>query len=267
MLRNDPDAVNRAFSKQASHFDEDDLANVVLQDLRHQVYQHVNKFLLPASRILELNAGTGLDAVQFVKGGHHVHATDLSDGMITQLEKKKAGMGTDRFTVQQLAFERLEEVRGNNYDLVFSNFGGLNCARDLSVIGNKLPSVLRPKGFVTWVVMPVVSLWEAASIFKGNRHAFRRWNSQGTLASLEGERFPAWYHTLSSIKRSMPRFDLVKAEGLASLSPPPHKAQFPAQHPATYKLLRRLDAALGKHFPFNRWADHIIVTLQLKTDG
>lgn len=56
--------------------------------MRHQVYAHVEKYLIPKSRILELNAGTGIDALFFIWAGHQVHATDLADGMISQIKAK-----------------------------------------------------------------------------------------------------------------------------------------------------------------------------------
>lgn len=163
MHRKDPDPVNNAFSKQAAHYDHDDYGNIVLRDLRHQIYKHVDSFLSPASRILELNAGTGIDAVRFVKAGHFVHATDLSDGMIEQLERKKRLPGMERLTVQQVSYHDIDQVNGRSFDLVFSNFGGLNCTEDLENIGEKLPALLQPGGYVTWVVMPVLSAWEIAS--------------------------------------------------------------------------------------------------------
>jgi hypothetical protein len=112
--------------------------------------------------------------------------------------------------------------------------------------------------------MPVVSAWEMASVMKGNPKAFRRWGKAGTIAHLEGEEFRTWYHTLSSIRKALDRFELLKVEGVASLSPPPHKTEFPLRYPRVYKLLRMADAVAGKHFPFNRWADHIIATFKLK---
>src|SRR3954463_5975746 len=59
-------SVQKAFSKQASHYDEDDFSNRILLDWRDKVYAHVNPFLKPCSSILELNAGTGIDALHFV---------------------------------------------------------------------------------------------------------------------------------------------------------------------------------------------------------
>jgi ubiquinone/menaquinone biosynthesis C-methylase UbiE len=264
MFRRDPDSVNKAFSKQAAHYDHDDHGNVILQDLRKQIYKHVDQFLSPGSRILELNAGTGIDAVRFVKAGHFVHATDLSDGMVDQLKRKKALPGMDRLTVQQVSYHALEQVTENSFDMVFSNFGGLNCTDDLTDIGEKLPALLKPAGYVTLVVMPVVSAWELATIVKGKRHAFRRWRKNGTIAHLEGEQFRTWYHPLSSIRKSLKHFELLKVEGLAALSPPPYKATFPDRYPRIYKALRMADAVAGNRFPFNRWADHIVATFQLK---
>src|SRR3954471_6684935 len=80
--------INEAFSRQSLHYDADDLQNPLLQDMRVQVYRHVSKFLTQPSNILELNSGTGIDALYFVQQGHKVHATDLSDGMIKQIKTK-----------------------------------------------------------------------------------------------------------------------------------------------------------------------------------
>jgi ubiquinone/menaquinone biosynthesis C-methylase UbiE len=263
----DHDPVNKAFSRQSAHYDHDDLNNVVLQDLRKQIYKHVDGFLLPGSRILELNAGTGIDAVRFVREGHHVHATDLSNGMVEQLERKKTLPGMERLTIQQLSYHHLDRLTEKNFDLVFSNFGGLNCTDDLAAVGSHLPSLLKPGGHVTWVVMPVVSAWEIASVVKGNRAAFRRWNRSGTMARLEGEQFRTWYHPLSSVRKALNKFELLKVEGIASVSPPPHKIEFPLRYPRVYKLLRIADSVAGRHFPFNRWADHIIATFKLKENA
>lgn len=264
MRPEDHEAVNKAFSRQSAHYDHDDLNNLVLQDLRKQIYKHVDAFLQPRSRILELNAGTGIDAVRFVRAGHRVHATDLSDGMVAQLNKKKVQAGMENLTVQQLSYHQLDSVNEKNFDLVFSNFGGLNCTDDLPSIGRQLPSLLKPGGYVTWVVMPVVSAWEIGSVVKGNLRAFRRWKSAGTIARLEGEEFRTWYHPLSAVRRALDRFELLKVEGIASLSPPPYKTEFPQRYPRVYKLLRMADSVAGKHFPFNRWADHIIATFKLR---
>ncbi|HKB43548.1 MAG TPA: hypothetical protein VKC90_04135, partial [Chitinophagaceae bacterium] len=54
-----------AFSKQASVFDHIYGNDTIIQYKRKRVRDHLMKFLPPQSDILELNAGTGDDAVYF----------------------------------------------------------------------------------------------------------------------------------------------------------------------------------------------------------
>lgn len=261
------EAVARGFSKQSYAYDESDKLNPVLQDLRRQVYDHLQRYLIPQSKILELNAGTGIDAARLAEEGHHVHATDLSAGMIAQI-KTKIDMGDfiGQLTCQQLSFEDLHLLSGDNFDYVFSNMGGLNCTPDLSRVTQHLPSLLKPGAYVTWVVMPPVCPWELLQLVKGNwGQAFRRWSKNGTMAHVEGEYFNTYYHSLRKIRRAFgPAFEFIQAEGLAALSPPPHRGDMPLKNPGMYRILRKADRAMRKVFPFNRWADHIIVTMQYK---
>jgi SAM-dependent methyltransferase len=261
-------SVNRAFSKQAHHYDEDDAKNVILHSWRQQVYGHVDSFLKPGSHILELNAGTGIDAVHFVKCGHTVHCTDISEGMIAQIGNKRLRLQLDtKLTCELRSFDNLENI-GGPFDFVFSNFGGLNCIDRLEKVTTQLPSLLRAGALVTWVIMPPVSLWELGWMLKGHgRTALRRLQKNGTIAHLEGEYFKTYYHSLDNIVKAFgSAFDLVALEGVGALSPPPSEGHLPAQHPALYRFLCNLDKSCRKHFPFNRWADHLIVTMKYKGD-
>jgi ubiquinone/menaquinone biosynthesis C-methylase UbiE len=264
-MMNQFEAVNRAFSKQSFHYDQDDQVNPVLQDMRQQVYDHVLKFIKPNSSILELNAGTGIDALHFTALGHHVHATDLSDGMILQIKNKVQQNNLyEKLSYQQLSYNKLQQITGIQFDYVFSNFGGLNCIPDLTSVTKQLPGLLKPGAYVTWVIMPRVSPWELAGALKGHvKKAMRRFNKNGIEAHLEGESFTTYYHTLTEIKAAFgAQFKFIMSEGLAALSPPPHRGDLPLNSPVLYKTLRRLDQKARIHFPFNRWADHIIVTFQ-----
>jgi ubiquinone/menaquinone biosynthesis C-methylase UbiE len=262
----DQDTVNRAFSKQSHHYDEDDQANFILQNMREQVYAHVQAYLKPGSNILELNAGTGIDALYFATSGHRVHATDLSSGMITQLRNKaELDAAGGRISFQQLPYNRLEEIQGMKFDYVFSNFGGLNCIQDLAHVTSQLSSLLRKGSCVTFVVMPPVYLWELLWIITGQfKKALRRLNKNGVMAHLEGEYFRTYYHSLPAIRKAFPpSFEFVRSEGLCAISPPPGSHQFASKHRSVYRQLKRGDKLLRNVFPFNRWADHIIVTFRL----
>src|SRR5690349_20183543 len=117
-----------AFNKQASRFDIIYRDNTIIQYKRERVRQQVERFLPASSSILELNAGTGDDAIYFAERGHSVHATDISTGMQEILikkineQKQSANVSTELCSFTEL--EKLDH-RGP-YDLVFSNFAGLN---------------------------------------------------------------------------------------------------------------------------------------------
>lgn len=258
-------SVNRAFSKQSVNYDHDDQQNMVLQDMRLQVYRHVAAFMKPQSSMLELNSGTGIDALYFAQQGHSVYATDLSDGMIEQISLKiQHHQLRGRLTCHQLSYTELNNLNEKKFDYVFSNFGGLNCIDDLARVTKHLPALLTPGGYVTWVIMPHVCLWELLSFFTGNgKQAFRRLNKNGVVAHLEGEYFKTYYFSLAQIKAAFgTKFKFVKSEGLCALSPPPSRGDFPAKYPRLYPALRKLDHSVRHHYPFNRWSDHIIVTFQ-----
>lgn len=83
------------------------------------------------------------------------------------------------------------------------------------------------------------------------------------MAHLEGEYFLTYYHSLTQIKEAFgEEFKFIKAEGVCALCPPPASIDFSMKHPYFHQFLKTVDAAMRFSFPFNRWADHIIVTFQ-----
>lgn len=238
----------------------------MLQRMRQQVYQHVQKFLKPNSKILELNAGTGIDALHFIQQGHQVHAIDIADGMIEQLKKKFISEEmSNKLSIQHLSYTELNKVHGRNFDFVFSNFGGLNCVDDLKKVTTHLSQLIHYGSFITFVVMPVVCPWEIAGMFRNGRNALRRFKSGGVPAHLEGEYFQTYYHSLSSIKKAFDKqYTFIQSEGLAPLSASPHTNNFTERYPRLDNFMTKVDEKVRNHFPFNRWADHIIATFQYK---
>src|SRR5580765_1437891 len=101
-----------AFSKQAIIFDTIYDNDIIIQYKRKRVRDHVMRFLPPLSQILELNAGTGDDAVYFAQQGHTVHATDISTGMQEMLIKKiKQNRLENKITHEFCSFTELENLQ------------------------------------------------------------------------------------------------------------------------------------------------------------
>jgi len=261
----DFNSVNKAFSKQSVHYDKDDETNFILQWMRKIVRNHVENYLKPEDKILELNAGTGLDALYFSSLGFPVHATDLSDGMIREIDDKiNKHQLNGILSCQQCSYTELDKIKNKKFNYVFSNFGGLNCIPDLKAVIQHLPDLLIPGAYVTFVIMPPVCPWELSFVLKGNlRQAFRRFSKKGSLAHLEGEYFQTYYFTPSQVVKDFGKdFKKISLQGLASISPPPHNINFQIKFPRLYSRFAKADEKLSFVFPFNSWADHFILTMR-----
>jgi ubiquinone/menaquinone biosynthesis C-methylase UbiE len=257
--------TSAAFSAQAAHFDADEESNRILKWMRKQVYHHEEEFLLPHSNILELNAGTGIDAVHFARLGHSVFAIDNAPGMVQQLQKKIAIYDFEKqIRCALCSFTQLQTLPAEQFDHVFSNFGGLNCVPNLQEVIRQLPRLLKPGATITFVIMPRVCPWEITQAFRGKvRLAFRRFSRNGTSAHIDGHSFLSYYFSPSQIIEYFDdRFVLARLRGLASLSPPPYYDGFPVKHPRIYDVLTGLDERYSILPPFNRWADHFIITMK-----
>lgn len=258
--------VNKAFSRQSAGFDSEERINPVHQWMRARVRNHVSAMLKPGSRILELNAGTGLDAAYFAGQGHFVHATDISDGMIAQLNQKIAG-GVKNILAEKKSYADLSGLPEYSFDCIFSNFGGLNCTPHIDAVISQFERLLKPGGVAILVVMPRISPWEILSVLKGNfRQAARRFRKNGTPAQIEGQSFTTWYYSPSRlISYFGDRFMLSGLHGLGSFVPPPSKAAFPGRYPRLFSLLCKIEERTAHRRPFNRMADHYILTMKRKT--
>jgi ubiquinone/menaquinone biosynthesis C-methylase UbiE len=259
------DHVAEAFSRKAAEYDAFGDDHINLARMRRKVYDHVLQFVRPADRILELNAGTGIDAAFFARQGYTVHAIDIAPGMLDHLAAKIEQQHLrDRLTYQPLSFTELDRVEGGPFHYLFSNFGGLNCIADLSLVTRHLSKILAPGGRLTWVIMPPLCPWEITLLVKGKyRIATRRLRRGGTLAHVEGVRFTTHYFTPHQVLDVLgPDFRVLSLEGLSVFTPPADRLDFPRRFPRLYRALVKIDDALAPHAPFNHWGDFFILTAQ-----
>lgn len=259
------ETIAEAFSRTAEKYDAFAEDHPNQTRMREKVYAHIQRFIPTGARILELNCGTGTDAVELARRGYRIHATDIAPGMLERLQDKvlQNNLG-DRITFQQCSFTELDKVHGAPFDAVFSNLGGLNCIPDLSPVIAQLPSVLRPDSLVTWALMPPVCLWEMAEIFRGHpRLAFRRFARNGTRAHLEGLYFTVHYFTPKKVLRWFgDEYAPLAVEGLSVVTPTAESKNFAKRYARLYRALCWLDDRLASRPPWRGWGDFFIVTLR-----
>jgi len=258
-----------AFTKQSSFFDQIYSANTIVQYKRKRVRNHIERFMDPHSKILELNAGTGEDAVYFAQTGHYVHAMDISEGMLEILSQKILSASlTDKVSCELCSFTQLNELRNKGpYDLIFSNFAGLNCTNELGKVLASFSTLLNPGGIITLVLLPKFCLWESLLFVKGKfKTAFRRFfSSAGRKAHIEGEYFHCWYYNPSFIKRHLKKeFDVVSLEGLCTLVPPSYIENFAEKYPKTFASLREKEEKWKAKWPWRSVGDYYIISFRKK---
>ncbi len=259
----------RAFSKQAPVFDQLYSTDTIFQYKRKRVREHIEKWISPQSVMLEINAGTGDDAIYFAQRGHHIHATDISGDMQKMLiQKIELARLENKITHEICSFTELENLRQpGTYDYIFSNFAGLNCTSQLEKVLDSFSFLLNPGGLVTLVLMPKFCLWEFLLLFKGKfKIAFRRFaGRKGAKAFIEGEYFRCWYYNPSFIKKYLKgSFDIVSIEGLCTLVPPSYMENFAGKHSKFYQYLKKREEKWKANWPWKSIGDYYIITLKKK---
>lgn len=258
-----------AFSRQAPIFDRLYDPDVIVAYKRERVHRHVLGFLPQPGELLELNCGTGTDAIFFAGRGHRVHATDIAPGMLRRLKRKAAAAGLrSRISTECCSFTQLHLLKSRGpYDHIFSNFGGLNCTEELPRVLQAFSPLLKPGGKVTLVIISQFCLWETLLLFRGKwKTAFRRFFSRrGRQARVEGKTFRCYYYSPGFVEAQLrEEFDVLALEGLCTIVPPSYIEGFAYKYPGLFNRLCRLEARWKDRWPWRACGDYFIITLQKK---
>lgn len=195
---------------------------------------------------LELNCGTGEDAVWLAQQGFWVLATDISPVMVALTENKARQNGAiGRIQTQVRSFAEVGNLEGP-FDLVFSNFGGINCAspEELRKLSLDLQKLVAPGGYFVAVVMSRFCWWETLYYLlkMKPREAFRRWSRESVQACLdENTTVPTWYYSPDEIRRHFPDFQAKRVLPVGFWLPPSYLNPFFEKRPRLLGLLNFLE--------------------------
>lgn len=255
-----------AFDALAADYDVTFSDTILGQLLRARVHERLASGLpVGAGRVLELNCGTGVDAVWLARRGHSVLATDVSPAMVAHAARaaQRAGPGVEgRVATAVLAVEELSVLVGTEapFDAALSNFGGLNCVADVTPVLDRLAALVRPSGRAWLCIMGPVVPWEwvwfaARGDWSAARRRLRRrprWRG-----------LPLRYPTVRSVRRAAVAtgWEPVRVDGLASLVPPPFAEAWAGRHPSLLAALDRAERRLATTAAVVWTADHYLVEL------
>jgi ubiquinone/menaquinone biosynthesis C-methylase UbiE len=252
-----------AFDSIAEIF-EQSFENEITRGLRQKAYGAIRDLVPPGSIILDMNCGVGIDALALAQLGYNVTGIDISPKMIEQA-KQRASTTVQGLKFYVTSFEDLSPVEGARYDLVLSNFAGLNCVSRLDKVAQEIARVLHPGGYFVAVVMPPISLWEiVAGLAELNfRSAFRRLHKNVQATGFRGGTFPVYYHSPASLTKVFAKaFDVITIQGLFIITPPPHAKKFHKNHPLLSSWMHTIERSLNTAFPFHSVGDHFLAVLQ-----
>jgi len=185
--------INKGFGVLADEYDEMQFTNKPVQIMREKFYELVESIVKPGSDILEINCGSGIDALYFGNKGYNVLATDISDKMLRNAEAKNIDKN---IKFMKLSFTELDKINSKKFDLVYSNLGGLNCTDELQKIGKDIYNLLNNGGYFIAAVMPNFFLWEFLLFIKGEfKRAFRRMTNNWVEANVGGEKIKVKYYS------------------------------------------------------------------------
>lgn len=265
-MENNSGHVSEAFSKQSPVFDQLNAENKLSVYLRSVYRQEVLQRLKPNGSVLELNCGTGLDAVYFAEKGYTILATDNAPGMLKQLDSKIIEKGLQKqIETLRCSFHDIDSIKNKKFDHIISNFGGLNCTDDLQDVLKKFSALLNDNGKVTLMIMPKVCPWELIMLFKGKfKTAFRRFK-KNTPAHIEGVQFACYYYNPNYVSNALKKeFDVLTLKGVCITVPPEFYQGFVERYPKLFSFLSRIDKRISGIFPFTYCCDHYMITLQRK---
>lgn len=266
-IYNTEEVYERAFDSIAESYDDTFESSPVTKRLREIIYGYIFPYLDENSHVLDVNCGTGTDALNIASHGHKVSCLDISPRMVEQARRKLEDFPD--VDVRTGSFEDLNTLPSGSFDLILSNFGGLNCTPYLLPVFTRCYELLKPGGRCVLVIMPPVSIWE---ILSGMRrlnfyHAFRRLRKNPVL-NMNNSPVPVYYHSLRRVRKaSRDLFNIETVRGLNVLSPPPYSRKFVFKYPNISSALFKLDNISGILPVIRTMGDHMLVVMRKKATG
>ena len=250
------------FDAMAADYDRSFTASAIGQRLRAAVWRRLDAAFVPGDRVLELNCGTGEDAVHLGRRGVRVLATDIAPGMLAATRHKIAHAGVAGIVeVAPLAIEKLPRLRAGVFDGVLSNFGGLNCVDDLPAAARAIAASLRPGARALLCVMGPLVPWEWGWYLAHGqpRKALRRLRRYGTSWRGLTIRYPS----IGEMRRAFaPHFTEQRVAALGALVPPPYAEAWVARHPRILAALDHWERQIETVPPLPWLADHYLIELE-----
>jgi ubiquinone/menaquinone biosynthesis C-methylase UbiE len=265
--------MDSSFDQLAFNYDREFVHSPIGRSQRYRVWSFLERQFrdVQTLEILELGCGTGEDALWMASMGHNVMATDSSQKMI-EVAANKAKKSDNKANVSFTILD-LEDLNAypedRSFDMVFSNFGGLNCVSpgSLGTIMDQAYEMLNPGGRFVMVLMSQFCLWEWFYFrMKGNKQASVRRKGGGPLDVNLGESaVKTWFYSPAGIKvLAGERYHVRKIRPVGSFIPPSYLNNYFRNKTRLLGLLGNLEKLSGGIGKLADLSDHFLVELEVQ---
>jgi len=167
-------AVKQFFSVHAPDWKDSYLGcrcvlDLILQARMNIALGFVDRYLAPATKVLDVGTGTGVCALRLVQKGHFVEGLDLAEEMIAKCEERFSGSGA-RETEYRLRvgdFMRTD-IPAESFDCVLA-LGFLEYQRDERSVLERIHGVLKNDGLLVCsgpIALSMASLFGCAPVLR-----------------------------------------------------------------------------------------------------
>lgn len=256
----------QAFDSYAKTYDVHFTYSLIGKMQRRQVYRHANNSAcLYNKNILEINCGTGEDALWLAKQNSTVLATDISKAMLDLAKSKSLGFNIE---FKQIEAQEIEQLIPKKFQSIFSNFGGLNCLspEQLEKFSSGCSALQEQGNYIVLVIMGTNCLWERLYFkFIGKTEkSNRRKQTKGVGTIIQSQYFKTYYYSPEQIKKLFQKdYHHINTKPIGFFVPPSYLETYFVKRKMLLKILGFLDWLL----PFSilsNYADHYIILFQKK---
>lgn len=259
-------AAGAVFDRLAPTYDHEFTDSLIGRAQRQAVWKILLDHFQPGDNILELNCGTGEDALFLARHNISVFACDASQQMIVRaehrLERDHAPLSV---VFCHLPTERIDELNpAVRFDGMFSNFSGLNCVEDLSPVAASLARLVKPGSHLLLCLSTRVCLTEILYYLACGqlRKALRR-VSGSTSATLDGASLTVFYPRIPQVERAFaPHFRLRARTGIGVAIPPSYLEPWVRRHPHLFQRLCLLESLVARIPLLRSTGDHVLLDLE-----
>jgi ubiquinone/menaquinone biosynthesis C-methylase UbiE len=259
-------SVSLAFDSIAERYDELFTQSLIGRAQRRVVWNELARSFSPFDHVLELNCGTGEDALFLARRGVSVLACDASSAMIDVAQRRLESEAPQaNLQFQVLSNESLNKLRPPvRFDGAFSNFSGLNCVEDISPIAQNLGKLVRSNGRLILCASSRFCVWETFWFLchANARKAFRRISGH-TVAHIDGMAIPVWYPTIRHLRRTFaPWFQLRSIRAVGLFVPPSYLESQVRGRSNVIAFLEKMDNLLAGLPLLRCVGDHVLLNFE-----